>query len=282
MIQYIPLALIGFFGSYSNTNSRNDISIVYDYGWSIDREDITEYSTITNDLLFSITADEYFTFENNGAESFDYTIQCGVLSQPLESISRASDETLRSLTDNWLSYQSYNYTYNVSPYVSTINIQYNLAFNDINLVNALLNGQELYFYCGISYSDSVELSSWLGENQFIMSVANYVYSDDYASGYEDGYNSGYADGDSYGYNIGYYNGNNDGINRGYSQGYNQGLNDSDGLNKSFKTMLFTILDYPVHFVSEVFNVEFFGINLFSAFTFVITIGLIAFVIKRFL
>lgn len=94
--------------------------------------------------------------------------------------------------------------------------------------------------------------------------------------YNNGYNYGYNIGDNVGYQRGY----NEGNNVGYQRGYNEGI-EQDFENTGFKTLITTILSYPVNMVRESLNFEFMGIHVASIVLFIVSLGIVAFVIKRF-
>ena len=97
-------------------------------------------------------------------------------------------------------------------------------------------------------------------------------STDYNLGYNDGYSSGYNSAMSSGNSNAYI----DGYNKGYDDGVEQDLSSS-----GFRTLITTILSYPVNMVRESLNFEFMGIHVASIVLFVVSLGIVAFVIKRF-
>lgn len=69
----------------------------------------------------------------------------------------------------------------------------------------------------------------------------------------------------------------------YARGYQNGLNDGailDLNNNGMKTIFNSILSYPINFLSSVFNFEFFGINVASLIFFLISTGIVLWIIKR--
>lgn len=99
----------------------------------------------------------------------------------------------------------------------------------------------------------------------------------YSSGYDSGYNSGYDEGLDKGYENGIKANNIDTYNRGFNDGASQNL-ETGGM----KTLFNAILSYPVNMIKSVFDFEFMGINVSSFIMFIISIGIVAFVIKKFL
>ena len=71
----------------------------------------------------------------------------------------------------------------------------------------------------------------------------------------------------------------------YNAGYQQGLNVGANQNletAGMKTLFNSILSYPVNMIRSVFDFEFMGINITSLIMFIVSIGIVAFVIKKFL
>lgn len=94
------------------------------------------------------------------------------------------------------------------------------------------------------------------------------------------YNLGYNDGYSSGYNSAMSSGNSNAYIDGYNKGYNEGV-EEDLSSSGFKTLITTILSYPVNMVRESLNFEFMGVHVASIVLFVVSLGIVAFVIKRF-
>lgn len=101
---------------------------------------------------------------------------------------------------------------------------------------------------------------------------NMVYSDAYNSGSYDGYKEGYNDGIKQSAPNSYI--------EGYNKGYDDGIQE-DLESSGFRTLITTILSYPVNMVRESLNFEFMGIHVASVVLFIISLGIVAFVIKRF-
>lgn len=99
----------------------------------------------------------------------------------------------------------------------------------------------------------------------------------YSSGFDTGYNNGYNDGLDNGYENGIKANNSDSYNRGYNDGAYSNLE-----NSGMRTLFNSILSYPVNMIKTVFDFEFMGINISSLIMFIISIGIVAFVIKKFL
>ena len=98
------------------------------------------------------------------------------------------------------------------------------------------------------------------------------------------YNQGYTDGINEGFNNGFDSGFTDGKNEGYTMGYNDGYR--DGTNEEFttngfKTLIGSIFNYPINMIRSIFNFEFMGINIYSIIVFIMSIGIVIFVIRHF-
>lgn len=91
--------------------------------------------------------------------------------------------------------------------------------------------------------------------------------------YNNGYSNGYSDGLSDGENIGF--------NSGYQSGYNTGTTTNIETN-GIRTLFNSILSFPVDMIKSVFNFEFMGVNVASVIMFIVSIGIVAFVLKKFL
>ena len=132
----------------------------------------------------------------------------------------------------------------------------------------------------------------LNENSYISDIVFSRYSPNVALPYgrigtpmdSNYYNDGYNDGLNEGYDNGFDSGFTDGKNEGYTMGYNDGYRDGsteDFTTNGFKTLIGSIFNYPINFIRGVFNFEFMGINISSIVFFVLSIGIVIFVVKRF-
>lgn len=90
-----------------------------------------------------------------------------------------------------------------------------------------------------------------------------------------GYNQGKTDGYNEGYDVGYDNGESVGYDNGFTEGETAGLNAGETLKKG----IFAIFDAPVQMLQQILNFEIMGINLYSIFTFIITLCLLAILTK---
>lgn len=281
MTSVLPLfLLVGEVGTLPLGEAINDVSIVYQCNTPITRALVSSNIDITSDLAFNIsTHNDYFAFETTEAQYIvGYSV--GITTTQITNFSRDSTENMRSLRENWLFYD------NVVQVVENNGLDrqftYNMTIQDSSITEALNNDQTLYFYFSVDYSSSMELTNW-GDGFFDINVMNYVIGSEYQDGYENGLVSGYNNG----YDTGYQDGSTSGYNSGYTNGYNKGYQDgydyTENLDDySVQSMLMTILDYPLKLVKDVTNVELFGVNLYSVITFVLSITLIAFVIKYFI
>lgn len=99
--------------------------------------------------------------------------------------------------------------------------------------------------------------------------------------YDLGYNNGVKSGRHLGYQSGFDDGVVSGQASGYQNGYNAGVNTNLETN-GMRTLFNSILSFPVDMIKSVFNFEFMGVNIASVITFIISIGIVAFVLKKFL
>ena len=98
--------------------------------------------------------------------------------------------------------------------------------------------------------------------------------------YNDGYNDGVQDGFDDGFDEGWDEGWDEGYSIGHQEGYRDGTRE-DFTTNGFKTLIGSIFNYPINFIRGVFNFEFFGINIASFIMFILSIGIVIFVIRRF-
>lgn len=108
-----------------------------------------------------------------------------------------------------------------------------------------------------------QMSSSETINDSIQSIYNTAYDSGYNSGYEVGYDKGFS---------------NVTDKAAYDKGYNDGLNES---NIARNTIL-TLFSAPTYILSTVFGFEIFGINIYTLICFVLTISIVAVIIKRIL
>lgn len=124
------------------------------------------------------------------------------------------------------------------------------------------------------------------QGEYLDEIINRNYNEGYTEGYEIGQQDGY----NWGWDIGYGNGYDDGIDVSYDVGYNNGYADghaqgeTDGLNtgETGKNLILTIFSVPTYVLSNVFNFEIFGINLYSLICFLLTISIVGIVLKKIL
>ncbi len=115
-----------------------------------------------------------------------------------------------------------------------------------------------------------------GTSLYISSDYNIAFTNGYNSGYEDGVKDGSEESLSIGYQEGY----RDGKTEGYDEGYNEALGE-DVTTRGFWGLLNSIFSFPVNMIKSVFNFEFMGINIASLITFIISIVIVALVIRKF-
>lgn len=155
-----------------------------------------------------------------------------------------------------------NYQNDSLPLPITFNNEY--TFNKIKLYNTYSQENDVW---NISFGTSqAPYNYYLGSGSQVSG---------YASGYQIGFNDGLKEG--------HYNGYQEGLDNSYSLGYQAGYNvgiQQDVTNSGFRNLFNSILSYPINFISSVFNFEFMGINVASIVLFLVSIGVVLFVIKR--
>lgn len=95
---------------------------------------------------------------------------------------------------------------------------------------------------------------------------------DSTGGYQTGYDTGYT--------IGYNDGNGAGYSTGYNNGYNTGFENGSRSGTNFASLLFTIADVPIYYLKSLFNIELFGVKMYTAVMSLLTIMVITFIVKR--
>lgn len=139
---------------------------------------------------------------------------------------------------------------------------------------------EDYTYVPVGVSAPTEAQARVIVNNYLNAVRNGAFGDSMDREYDDGYGDGYQEG--------YYTGYDDGemsqyaYAQGYGDGYRQG--ETDGLNtaETGKNLILTIFSVPTYVLSNVFNFEIFGINLYSLICFLLTISIVGIVLKKIL
>lgn len=189
-------------------------------------------------------------------------------------------------------------------YVLTITFKNNrVKISDFNQWNISTIGNNLTFlsYSNTTYTKSnatgISYSVNLTDNGFnsseylksiTLNITGYtnnnmftqIGSSNDSLSYMYGYNYGYEKGKDNGFDSGFTDGKNEGYSMGYNDGYRDGTNEEFTTN-GFKTLIGSIFNYPINMIRSVFNFEFMGINIFSLIVFIMSIGIVIFVIRRF-
>ena len=126
--------------------------------------------------------------------------------------------------------------------------------------------------------DSNIESDYFQFRTYYLKSSDEAYSSGYNNGLSDGYNNGYDIGKNDGINIGY----NDGFDQGYNDGFIDGKDEIINSNESFKDLMFSIVDAPFNVLSNAFNFTIFGINLSSLLIAIVSLALVAVVLKKLL
>lgn len=143
---------------------------------------------------------------------------------------------------------------------------------NITLRYGVRTGSFSYEQPNISFINENGVAQY-GQNQY-----NEGYSVGYQEGVNSSYNVGYSEGYAEGENVGIDEGKEIGQDIGYEIGYSEGAQSNFETN-GFKTLISSIFMYPVNMIKGVFNFEFMGINVLGLITFVISIGIVIFVIS---
>lgn len=106
----------------------------------------------------------------------------------------------------------------------------------------------------------------------------------YDIGLTDGYNNGFISGKNEGYSQGltdgYNNGFTSGSEQGYNNGYSQGVQNSSG--KPLATMMFTLVEVPFTFLKNTLSFDLLGVNFYNLLLGLISVGVVLWVVKKFL
>lgn len=110
---------------------------------------------------------------------------------------------------------------------------------------------------------------------YLSNMILYTMGNSYQAGYNEGFSAGLNDTSEYdeGYNNGYTSGKSDGYNEGLSKGLS-----SDPFG--FGDFIYTALDMPGRLLSNLLNFEFLGVNLAGLVTVILSIFLVAWVLKK--
>lgn len=215
------------------------------------------------------------------------------------------NESYKYVEGNLIDYSGipdiYDYIYNHDDYYFRIKfklqqptnhiITFSFSDNLIAYTAVLLNSTNGQSYTFIRSDDTYNLKCDTSSYYYDTITVDGFYSSDYITfnmfisddsySYTKGYDTGYSEGYSDGHDVGYDESFDRGQAYGYQQGYNAGANSNLETN-GMKTLFNSILSFPVNMIKSVFNFEFMGINIASVIMFVISIGIVAFVIKKFL
>lgn len=131
------------------------------------------------------------------------------------------------------------------------------------------------------------LGSDKAEVTFVINGYRYPYTFDEVEDLEDnsynnGYNTGYDNGLSFGYENGLLQGSSEGFDYGYSQGFDAGESSALNSNETFADMIFAIIDAPFNVLNNAFDFTFFGINVANFLMVIVSLILVAFVVKKIL
>ncbi len=177
----------------------------------------------------------------------------------------------------------------VKRFSSMIGSGYNLRYQIVD------KNSSLFAYDNIDNDKIIDLTQYndkqigyiqlfTGNVNIAVSSTSLYISSDYNIAFTNGYNSGYEDGVKDGseesLSIGYQEGYRDGKIEGYDEGYNEALGE-DLSTRGFWGLLNSIFSFPVNMIKNVFNFEFMGINIASLITFIISIVIVALIVRKF-
>lgn len=182
-------------------------------------------------------------------------------------------------------------TYEFITPVNLINIGFDFAsFDYINFYDSrgnMLGSVSKNDNVAVSYNN---VSKIVGERKIsdlpedtlyiVSSLSSGYYDFGYKDGYNKGYNEGLKDGEEESFSIGYQEGYREGKIDGHDEGYNEALGE-DLTTRGFWGLLNSIFSYPVNMIKSVFNFEFMGINIASLITFVISLVIVALIVRKF-
>lgn len=101
-----------------------------------------------------------------------------------------------------------------------------------------------------------------------------------SQGYNNGYNAGLEDNQPLVYQSGYDEGHLVGKSLGLELGYNNAKEEYYSDQSNFKNLMFSIIDAPFNVLSNAFDFEIFGINMSSFLIAIVSLLLVAFVIRK--
>lgn len=180
----------------------------------------------------------------------------------------------------WELSQYYLYT---SGYVGNLNSTLDDGYNIDNSNSLYIDYNNVYLY--YSFSNAIVLRNAdtgvnnLGvQNRINLKYCNALFGNDSAweNGYSYGYNDGRIDGREDGYNDGY----DYGYDVGYDNGYEEGMN--NGADYTFGSLFGAVADTPILIVRNLFNFDFFGVNMLTVVLSLFTALILFYLIRKLL
>lgn len=239
-----------------------------------DIDDFEPYQATYTKVSNNLNAFLYYTIQYNGYKNGAIQSDSGLINLQSSQISMSN----YAVTYNGVNYGSNStYTYIVTRGVTGWTIANNLKFvldngvkitiiysDDTSDTYTSIVDDYAYIVNNSKYIREVQVNGTYGKKwQYVLNGGS--YSDGYSEGMEQGYNQGYSEG----------------MEQGYNQGYNQGESVGGLENNGIKTLINTILSYPINMLKGALNFEIFGINVSAIVLFGLTLGLVLFVIKKF-
>lgn len=257
-------------------NGYNDgLTNGYDNGYNQATEDFTNFS-------FWKDISVYLTFTKNKSVVEKYNTEYVGSELKFTSIARRLEVNSDWEDLNW-GYPIIKIDFKNKINVKDIHMSFgyawevNYIFEKSNYIQELSATSVVLSNIPIKYNNELITSIELSYSISADVVYNaYVNADN--SYYYEGYNNGYRIGKNEGYNNGYTKG----FELGKKKGYELGLIDGNVTEDSILlSMLLGLANIPINILTSIFNFDLFGVNLFSALTSLLSIGLVIFVIRKF-
>ena len=270
----------GLMGSYSFSVSMSKISTFFGYGNTINNNSILVFGYPDSTLFVTLASDglySKFLAYREGVTAGAGTYEDGY------NAGYSAGQTAGEQT-------GYQNGYNAG-YTEGEGVGYNTGYTEGNNTgytngqNSVINHPSDYdLYTQEQYNNNYNTGYTNGQSSVINRPQDYdLYTQsEYDANYNLGYNVGIDTGYANGYDKGYFDGDIDGYNNGVSDGYTDGYNASMNGKSSFKDLMFAIVDAPFNVLSNAFDFEIFGINLSYFLIAIVSLLLVAFVIRKLL
>ena len=227
-----------------------------------------DYKTFNN--VYEFVQEKYVTFRNQSLIIDDFKL----IFVELGGISDWRYQIYVHFPSNAIRVENYN----VWAFTSANNVDLDTyagsGYHATNASNLSLTSE------GFSSSDYLKYIYYTRVNPNIATPTGAFGTPNSSFQYNQGYKDGYEVGKDDGFDSGFDDGKKEGIDIGYRDGYRDG-EESDFTTNGFKTLIGSIFNYPINMIRSIFNFEFMGINIYSIIVFIMSIGIVIFVIRRF-